>query len=69
MTRKNTIFLSSLQSRFIAVYMIVMAPILILASFYQFNILSDRYQAREIAALDALENASAEVTRSLVPWL
>ncbi|MCK8482575.1 hypothetical protein MUY21_00850 [Aliiroseovarius sp. S2029] len=66
MTRLRHLFLNSLQSRFIAVYLIVMAPIAALASYYQFTILSDRHEAREIAALDAVESAFAPVTSTLV---
>ncbi|WP_289043481.1 histidine kinase dimerization/phosphoacceptor domain -containing protein [uncultured Aliiroseovarius sp.] len=66
MTRKRRKFLGSLQSRFIVVYLIVMAPIALFASVYQFSILTDRYHTREIAALDALGNGSASVTSTLV---
>ncbi len=66
MTRQRRTFLSSLRSRFIAVYMIVMAPIAALASYYQYSILSDRHQAREVTALDTLEGAFAPVTSTLV---
>ncbi|SEW23721.1 Two-component sensor histidine kinase, contains HisKA and HATPase domains [Aliiroseovarius sediminilitoris] len=66
MTRDRSILLSSLQSRFVAVYLIVMAPIAVLASYYQYTIQSDRHQAREIAALDAVESAFAPVTSTLI---
>lgn len=66
MTRDPRILLGSLRSRFVAVYMIVMAPIAVLASYYQLNILTDRHEAREIAALDAIESAFAPVIAILV---
>ncbi|MCV6824855.1 MULTISPECIES: histidine kinase dimerization/phosphoacceptor domain -containing protein [Halocynthiibacter] len=54
--------MGSLQSRFQAIYLIVMAPIAILASYYQYNLAETRYSSREQSTLDSVERSFVDVT-------
>lgn len=65
MTRRGRHILGSLQSRFLAIYLIVMAPIAILASYYQFTLAENRYSTREKTTMDSVERAFVDVTSTL----